>query len=294
MDGLNQQYRTSPTYFLSHSVLSMNPSIGAVNGDPRELLTGLQHFDIRPLRYPNAAELKFYIDGGQAQHFGDRQVGMGGPVSAIGTGRAPALQSVGVIWRPAPDVRPAPRENPILAYWLPYEADQTYEMVLGTNANYFFTAGLSGCCVMVTGDPSAPRVAHINRTDAGNATFQAVVANPLLATDDPVERRRAQIQGTAFPSRTDKEVQTNRQLLFQELKTKVAARAAARNTANDLHGYCKWGEHYDSLCAVAGVRNQGSSVWSFYYQKLKNEPAPPDLANLGFVTRRDGDLMRLA
>jgi hypothetical protein len=147
---------------------------------------------------------------------------------------------------------------------------------------------------MVTGDPVAPRVAHINRTEAGSATFQAVVARPLLATDDPLERQRAQAQGTPFLSRTDKEVQTDRQLLFQELKTKVAARETGRNTANDLNGYCKWGEHYTSLCGVIGVRNQGSGVWSFYYQKFRTEPAPPEFANLGFVTRRDGDLKRLA
>jgi hypothetical protein len=294
MDGLNQSYRTSPTHFLSNNVLAMNPSIGAVNADPRELVTGLQHFDIRPLPYPNAAELKFYIDAGQAQHVGDRQVGMGGGANAMGTGAVPVPRAVGVIWRPAPNVRPAEREKPILAYWLPYEADKTYETILGAQANYFFTAGLSGCCVMVTGDPVAPRVAHINRTEAGSATFQAVVAQPLIATDDPLERQRAQALGTPFASRTDKEVQTNRQLLFQELETKVAARAAGRSTVGDLHGYCKWGEQYSSLCGVIGVRNQGSGVWSFYYQKFRTEPAPPEFANLGFVTKRDGELKRLA
>jgi hypothetical protein len=296
MDGLNQEYRTSPTHFLRNTALAMNPSIGAVNGDPRELVTGLQHFDIRPLPYPGAAELKFFIDAGQAQHFGDRQVGMGGDFNAMTAQRAPQLQAVGVIWRPAPNVRPVAREKPILAYWLPYEADKTYEVTLGPLANYFFTAGLSGCCVKVTGDPVAPRVAHINRTETGNAVFDRVVGQPMVESDDPLDKQRAKARGTPFASRTNKDVQTDRQLLFQELKTAVDAKASGRAIGGDLNGYCKWGEHYTTLCGVVGIRNQGTGVWSFYYQKLRNEPAPTggEYAKLGFLMRRDGELMRMA
>lgn len=299
MNNLNHQFKVSPTHFLSNYVLTMNPSIAGAIRDPRELVIGLQHFDIRPLQYPGGTELKFYMDAGQAQHVGDRQVGMGVRLGEAEIGvealadRVPTRQAIGVIWRPAPDVRPAPREAPIYGYWLPYEADRTYETALGAAANYFFTAGLSGCCVMVSGDPTAPCVAHINRTEAGSATFQAVVARPR-ADEEGLARGRAQVSGEQFASRTGKEAQTNRQIMFQELKSKVAARAAHRDTAHDLLGYCKWGMHYRDLCGVIGIRNQGTGVWSFYYQCYRNVAAPPDLAALGFITQREGSLQRMA
>lgn len=293
MDGLNLAYRVSPTDFMKKNVLTMNPSIAGTSADPRELATGLQHFDIRPLPYPNAAELKYFMDAGQAQHVGDRQVGMGGGVADITNNRPGVLKAIGVIWRPAPDIKPKPRENPILAYWLPYEADKTYEMTLGAEANYFFTAGLSGCCVVVSGDPTEPRVAHVNRTEAGSPRFQAVVAK-AMAADEAIAERRARVRGEQFFSRTGKEAQTSRQILFQELKSKVAAMEDHRDTSHDLMGYCKWGEQYTSIAVVMGVRNQGSGVWSFYYQNYRNETAPSEHSALGFVTVRDGDLNRMA
>ncbi len=298
MNNLNQAYRNNPTAFLSDNVLTMNPSVAGALRDPRELQIGLQHFDIRPLPYEGGTELKFFMDAGQGQHVGDRQVGRGGrmgdgeDVQAFAA-RAPILQAIGVVWRAAANVRPQPRETPLFGYWLPYEADRTFETVLGNQANFFFTAGLSGCCVVVSGDPLAPRVAHINRTETGNATFQSVVARPR-AVEEALARQRAQAQGTSFASRTGKEAQTSRQVMFQELQSKVAARATGRNTANDLLGQCKWGEQYRDLAGVVGVRDTLTGVWAFYYQCYRNVAAPRALAGLGFITQRHGELQRLA
>ena len=291
MNKLNITYKVSPKHFLNNYALTMNPSIVGAVRDPRELMAGLQHFDIRPLPYPGGAELKFFMDAGQGQHIGDRQVGRGARLGPRGMGPT-ILQAIGVIWRPAPDVKPEPREPPIHAYWLPYEADKTHELVLGNAANYFFTAGLSGCCVMVSGNPRAPRVAHINRTEAGSATFKSVIGDRLLA-EDKLAKQRARARGLKFVSRTDKEAKTNRQIMFQELKSKADAFATGRDTSNDLFGYCKWGEQYSDLCGVIGLRNQGTGVWEFYYQRYRNAPAPRELANLGFIMQRDGGLQRL-
>jgi hypothetical protein len=297
MNGLNMAYKVSPTNFLGTNVLTLNPSIPGATKDPRELVTGIEHFDIRPLPYPGGTELKFYMDAGQGQHVGERLVGSGGRLGGGGlealTTAQPTKQAIGVIWRPAPRERPEAREAPIRAYWLPYEADHTYETILGGGANYFFTAGLSGCCVMVSGDPTAPRVAHINRTETGNGTYQSVVGQPL-AGEEALAKQRAKAQGLGFVSRTGKEAQTNRQILFQELKSKVAARAAHRDTSHDLLGYCKWGVQYTDLCGVVGVRNQATGVWAFYYQRYRNLTAPPQFALLGFITQRDGPLQRMA
>jgi hypothetical protein len=298
MDGLNHAYKVSPTNYMKNNVLTMNPSIVGSTSDPRELVTGLQHFDIRPLPYKGGSELKFFMDSGQVQHVGERIVGSGGrfndsQINSNNVSTNPTKQSIGVIWHPAKDEKPVARENPILAYWLPYEADKTYEVVLGAAANYFFTAGLSGCSVMVSGDPTAPRVAHINRTETGSPKFQAVVANNM-ELEEALAKQHARAYGDEFVSRTGKEAQTSRQFLFQELKTAVDAKQANRDTSNDVLGYCKWGEQYTSLTVVFGVRNAGTGAWAFYYQNYRNDEAPSEHAKLGFITSRDGDLMRFA
>ena len=291
MQNLNAEYTGRPVNFLTNRVLTMNPSIVGSAGDPRELQAGLQHFDIRPLAYPGGTELKFFADAGQGQHIGKRLVGNGAVIGSGGiaalAGRMPTLQSIGVIWRAAPAIRPEPREAPIRAYWLPYEADQTHELMLGDKADFFFTAGLSGCCVVVSGDPCAPRVAHINRTEAGNGTFQKLVARPYAAA-------AAAAGMPPSAGRFGKEVQTDRQIMFQGMKTSVAAKASGRSTVGDLNGRCKWGQEYENLCGVVGIRNPNSGRWTFYFQKYTNVAAPPHLRNLGFITLRDGPLRTMA
>lgn len=289
MDGLNHAFKVNPRYFMQHNVLTLNPSRVGAAADPRELMTGLQHFDIRPLDYPDAAELKFFLDAGQGQHVGTPVRGQGARDHTL----APGVRNVGMIWSAASASAPPPREAPIRGYWLPYAADKTYEIELGGAANYFFTAGLSGCCVVVTGDPTAPRVAHVNRTEAGGDAFKASVSGPMAA-EERLAKQHARMHGQSFESRVSKEVQTNRQIMFQELKTAVAARAAARDTSGDVLGYCKWGEPYNDLAGVIGVRNQVTGVWKFYYQRYRNVAAPPALAHLGFLMQRDGPLNDLA
>ena len=45
---------------------------------------------------------------------------------------------------------------------------------------------------------------------------------------------------------------------------------------------------------MIGFRNQASGNWEFYYQRYRNQAAPPHLASLGFITGRDGALQRMA
>lgn len=68
-------------------------------------------------------------------------------------------------------------------YFLPYEADAATSMVLGNEADYFFTSSLSGCTVRVLGPSATPTVTHANaRTSYGN-TYNAQRA--ALATANP-------------------------------------------------------------------------------------------------------------
>lgn len=61
-----------PTVFPTANVLTMNPSVAGALRDPRELLIGLQHFDIRPLPCEGGSGPKFFMDVGQGWHVVDR------------------------------------------------------------------------------------------------------------------------------------------------------------------------------------------------------------------------------
>ena len=199
---------------------------------------------------------------------------------------------MGVIWRPAPKEKLKPREVPLFAYWLPYQANRTHELMLGDKANFFFTAGLSGCTVIVTEDPRNPRVAHINRT----VTAASVPAHRGRTGYEvgELEKRRAQVTGESFQSRMPtptKEELTTRQMMLQELKSKVAAKEQGRT--NDVLGICTWGVHYTTLASVFGVRNVGTGVWNFYRQRYQSAPAVGKLQKLGLILRRDGELEKM-
>jgi hypothetical protein len=115
-------------------------------------------------------------------------------------------------------------ESPIHAYWLPFKMNRTYEMDLGSQADYFFTAGLSGCTVAVGGNPRAPHVAHINRMDGPElqGMFEKLVP---MSDAELLERQRARATGEHFQRTTPKATKaetTTRQVLLQELKALAA------------------------------------------------------------------------
>ena len=73
---------------------------------------------------------------------------------------------------------------PITAYWLPWAGESAIEMDLNhkEDPDIFFTAGLSGCHFVVSGDPQRPHVAHNN--------YQGSKILPLTITETD-ERGRA-------------------------------------------------------------------------------------------------------
>ena len=60
-----------------------------------------------------------------------------------------------------------PDSHPIRAYWLPYQANSHCETTLGNQAEFMFTATLTGCTLAV-GSGMSPKVSHINYQLGGN------------------------------------------------------------------------------------------------------------------------------
>jgi hypothetical protein len=296
MDRNNLIFLTQPVAFLTYNMLHPNPAWGLEThvADSRDLETGIQTFDIlSPDKESHGKhQLKFYDRGAQHLHSAFVDWEQGYTKSFNPSGR---IDSVIDSLKGLITDRRASNEAPIRAYWLPFKMNRTYEMDLGTNADFFFTAGLSGCTVVVGGDPQAPHAAHINRMDGPEleAVFKRLAPTTF---EEEMERQRARSQGESFKSRMPKATKaesTTRQILMQEIKAAASARAAGtglrgtnftpRTTGgvalggpqaagNHIFGVLDFERHYkgtsnlEATASVTGVRDRGTGNWHFVYQ----------------------------
>jgi len=242
----------------------------------------VQHFDIlEPDEHSKRIHrLKFYDRGAHHLHHSSVQ---NFQKTYSASGRPGSWWDWG--WNTITESR-GPNEPPIRANWLPFKMNRTYEMDLDNNAPYFFTAGLSGCTVVVAGDPQQPHAAHINRME-----------NPdLPALMDRFRPQRPSDAATGYqdlrPDPTKAET-TSRQVLMQEIKAAAAARAAGtglrganyarpplgpgpvggpRVGGNYIFGVVDFALHYqgptptDATANVVGYRNTATGNWHFVYQ----------------------------
>jgi hypothetical protein len=288
MDGLNRAFTTNTIRFLQTYAMDISPS-RILNNDPLYFVSGPQFFDILPFEYPSACAVKFYPPAQRGEHtFDTITAETGGKLSGLNGLMGSVPQVIGHIWKPAPKVMKE-NEAPFKAYWLTYEANATHEMDLGQAHDYFFTAGLSGCSVVVSGNPQAPHVAHVNRAD--NAE--------LVRKFDKFMPNRAQY-GVPEPTKSET---TTRELMLQELQAAVKARQAGVNpklTGTNfpkregdpwavgrviefggpqqggpwIFGVCDYALHYagttplQALACVVGKRNTTTLNWHFYMQRL--------------------------
>lgn len=189
--------------------------------------------------------------------------------------------------------RRASNEPPIRAYWLPFKMNRTYEMDLGTSADFFFTAGLSGCTVVVGGDPQAPHAAHINRMDGPELQKIMDQYRPVRNTMDPFGIHDFEPDYKDLRPAATKGETTTRQILMQEIKAAAAARAAGtslrgtnftprtaggvtvggpRGAGNHIFGVLDFEKHYkgvsdtEATASVTGYRDRASGNWHFVYQ----------------------------
>jgi len=184
MDGINALFKARTVAFLTNNLLHPNPAWGLEThiADPRDLQTGLQTFDIlKPDEGSHGVhELKFFDRGAQHLHSAtmerfDKKYSASGRTDSLWDkvkGTVSEARST--------------NEPPIMAFWLPFKMNRTFEMDLDNRADFFFAAGLSGCTVVVSGNPQQPHAAHINRME--NTDLPALMDRfrPKRISTDPL------------------------------------------------------------------------------------------------------------
>ncbi len=294
MDGNNLLFQTQPVEFLKYNLLHPNPAWGLEThvSDPRDLQTGIHTFDIlSPSRGYRGSkgthQLKFYDRG--AQHLHSATVGpLGKTFSASGRPDRTWDRMRGTVSESR-----ISNERPIRAHWLPFKMNRTFDIDLDHQADFFFTAGLSGCTVVVSGDPQNPHVAHINRMEGPELTRLMDKYRPKRVSTDPLGVHNFDGGYEDLRPVPTKAETTNRQLLMQEIKAAAAARAAGtslrgtnydardvggiqvggpRQAGNHVFGVVDFARHYagpsplDATANVVGYRNTTTGNWRFVYQ----------------------------
>jgi hypothetical protein len=309
----NQAFTSDPVAFLKKTPLHPNPAWGATEigvADGRDLVTGIQSFDILDPdteRGTGIHQLKFWDRGAQMLHLSSAHETVTDPGNPNDPQNFPRKVVINTYFRAnkenptttlsglqsllglGPKVRKTD-EAPIQAHWLPFRMNRTFEMDLVGGPRFFFTAGLSGCTVVVAGDPTRPHVAHINRMDG-----------PELR--QMMDRFVPKVAAPTIEARPDanKSETTLRQMMHQELKAAVAARDAGvspkltgRNFGTRdlddwavkpvvvggavqggpwIYGVCDFERHYstsnpmDVLASVTGYRKADGN-WRFIIQKV--------------------------
>jgi hypothetical protein len=291
MDGLNVLFSGNPIPFLKYNLLHPNPAWGLEThvADPRDLETGLQSFDIlKPDEGSHGIhQLKFYDRGAQHLH--------GAKVENFQKTFQPGGRPDSFFDKVKGTVEASRKsdEGPIMAFWLPFKMNRTYEMDLDASANFFFTAGLSGCTVVVSGDPQHPHAAHINRME--NTELQSLMDRfrPKRNSMDPLGVQNMDGGYEDLRPAPTKAETTTRQTLMQEIKAAAAARAAGTSlrgnnyqprrtgavqvggpkaTGTHIFGVVDFALHYegptalDATANVVGIRNTATGNWHFVYQ----------------------------
>lgn len=300
MDRNNLIFRTQPVAFLQYNLLHPNPSWGLETHivDPRDLQTGIQTFDIlNPASGDRGSrglhQLKFYDRGAQHLHHGTVLGSKNAEKTFTASGRIDSLWDT---FRDTVTEARTSNEPPIRAYWLPFKMNRTFEMDLNNQADFFFTAGLSGCTVVVSGSPQTPHVAHINRMEGSELTSLIDKYRPRRISTDPLGVHNFDGGYEDLRPTPTKAETTTRQILMQEIKGAAAAKAAGatvRGTnytprdlgggtgvqvggpqlaGNHIFGVVDFAQHYAGTSAleatanVVGYRNTATGNWHFVYQ----------------------------
>lgn len=309
MKGNNGAYKRAPLPFLQRNLIVLAEPKWMGDQDPRGLMAGIQTFDLVPMRYQDTVELKFWDRGAMMPHKIVDIKGMGQGLPSEGYGSAGKRESVSLPRTVGHVIRPADMqgntpiksdEAPLKAFWLPWKLNRTFELQLDDQADFFFTAQLSGCTFTVSGQAEAPRVAHINRAETPELQQMHQERTQLpqnLAYKEGFEKQRALATASSFtsllPPKPTKAGTTSKEMLLQEMKAAAEARAirlasgaAPRVTAQGgrkpgesaprkdyMFGYVDWARDYGSnqenLVSVMGYRDTTTRHWKFVYQLLR-------------------------
>lgn len=291
MDGMNLLFKIGPVAFLEYNLLHPNPAWGldAHVSDARDLVTGTHAFDIlKPDDGSHGVhQLKFFDRGAQHLH-GATVERFEKTFSASGRPDSWWDRVSGSVME-----RRSSNETPIIAHWLPFRMNRTFEMDLDNSADFFFTAGLSGCTVVISGDPQRPHAAHINRMENPDLPALMDRFRPRRVSTDPLGVQNLDGGYEDLRPAPTKSETTSRQVLMQEIKAAAAAKAAGtrlrgnnfqprtvgntviggpENAGNYIFGVVDFDLHYkgptplDATANVVGYRNSATGNWRFVYQ----------------------------
>jgi hypothetical protein len=160
------------------------------------------------------------------------------------------------------------------AYFLPW--DQTGGVVymeLGADADIFFTAALSGCSVMVSGDPTEPTVYHCGITQWSTQPY-CIVGKGKYGNPAPKGKEGIEIWEDLVAFVTKKDAppaeridRTYYAYDFEENQPPYTTRGSReieaelrRKKRDPKASAIPWG-------AVFGIRDHGTGKWTFYLQQ---------------------------
>lgn len=141
--------------------------------------------------------------------------------------------------------------SPLRAYYLPWDANKSYYMTLGNQANFFFTAPMNGCAFLVKGPAATPTVCHAN--------YYIDPTTTTLTNEQRYERRR-----TFYP---------RLQRLF----------ADSHMLEPDF--YLKPNDVLSLVTSVFGFRNTNTGAWTFYYHVVFGASQPYANTNANVVVQ---------
>jgi hypothetical protein len=164
-----------------------------------------------------------------------------------------------------------PQATGFKVYYLPWRHDALSFIELGNEADYFFTASLTGCTVYVAGPLASPTVFHANGkslrgmgTDAASVARTQNYMNYVLAMVEEERGIAGDAQMLRSPGGTSAPANVRDDYRFKSIQYQDAKIAK--------HGTNVDGLSTKACTTVAGSRNPASGAWTFWYQVWASVP----------------------
>jgi hypothetical protein len=164
-----------------------------------------------------------------------------------------------------------PQATGFKVYYLPWRHDALSFMELGNEADFFFTASLTGCTVYVSGPLASPTVFHANGkslrgmgTDAASVARTQNYMNYVLAMIQEERGIAGDAQILRSPGGTSAPANVRDDYRFKSTAYQDAK--LAKHTTNVE------GLSVKAYTTVGGSRNTGTGAWTFWYQVWARVP----------------------
>lgn len=137
-------------------------------------------------------------------------------------------------------------------YWCHYKSDDVHYVTLGRHADFMFTPRMNGCsfAVGIPAHDGSVTVAHANVKNRPTSVAIQQVDDALNATPIPPMEELVRLQTL------------RRQLIMVEQREKLETTLGS----DQFTGYLSSTTYQSAELTTFGVRDTGTSVWSFYFQ----------------------------